>query len=247
VWRLGAAHDQDRRSGSALELLASEWRAELVVCSSRGRGRIRAAGLGSVSRRLLGRAGASVIVVPPPAAKRWDTTRGEPASATLRSLVCGVDGSIAGYEAVQAAAHIAASSGARLTLVHAYLPAPPIARTRSSVINLDALSDSERSSRSRLLHRAAALAGERIEVATRLESDAPAIALEAVAGEQRAGLLVVGARARGRLASALLGSTSAALASSASRPVLVIRDGQAANLSRLESDREPRTTATTPE
>lgn len=221
--------------GFALEDLARRWRADLVICGSRGRGSIRASLLGSVSRRLIGRSGRAVLVVPPQAARRW--ANGEPDDGTLRSVVCGVDGSIGGFEAAEAGAHIAAGLGARLTLVQAYLPVPDIALSTppSSVLDVDALAESERRTRIRLLRRAAALACDRTEVRTVMLEAEAAPALERVADEQRAGLVIVGSRGRGKLLSTVLGSTSASLAASSSRPVLVVREAHASRLRRLEA------------
>ena len=219
--------------GSALEDLARRWGADLVICGSHGRRSIRAALLGSVSRRLIKRSGRAVIVVPPEAARRWED--GEPDDGTLRSIVCGVDGSIVGFEAAEAASHIAARLGARLTLVHAYLPIAPVGFTTPPhrVLDVGTLTESERGSRTRLLSRAATLASDQTEVTTVIREDEVVPALEWVVEEQRAGVIVVGSRGRGKLLSTVLGSSSARLAVSATRPVLVIRDGHGARLRRL--------------
>jgi nucleotide-binding universal stress UspA family protein len=224
--------------GFALEDLAGRWHADLVICGSHGRGSIRAAVLGSVSRRLINRSGRGVIVVPPRAAKRW--ADGEPEDGTLRSIVCGVDGSIAGFEAAEAAGHLAAGFGARLTLVHAYLPVPPVGFTTAphGVLDVATLTESERRSRMRLLSRAATLAHDPTEVRTMIREDEATSALESVAEEQRAGLVVVGSRGRRRLLPTVLGSTSAKLAVSASRPVLVIREGHVGRLRQLDPTQE---------
>jgi nucleotide-binding universal stress UspA family protein len=224
---------------SALEHLAGRWRADLVICGSHGRRSFRSALLGSVSRCLIKRSGRAVIVVPPQAAKRWQD--GEPADGTMRSIVCGVDGSMVGFEAAEAAGHIAAKIGARLTLVHAYLPVAPIGFTTPphKVLDVGTLTESERSSRTRLLSRAATLASDQTDVTTVIREDEAVPALEKVAEEQRAGLIAVGSRGRGQLLSTVLGSTSARLAVSASRPVLVIHTVEGARLQRLGSTREP--------
>ena len=220
--------------GFALEDLAARWRADLVICGRHSRGSISAALLGSVSRRLINRSGRPVMVVPPKAAKRWED--GEPQDATLRSIVCGVDGSIVGFEAAEAAGHLAAGFGARLTLVHAYLPVPPVGFTTApdGVIDVGTLTESERRSRMRLLSRAATLARDRTEVATMIREEKAVSALESVAEEQHAGLSVVGSQGMRRLLPTVLGSTSAKLAIAASRPVLIIREGHAARLRQLD-------------
>jgi nucleotide-binding universal stress UspA family protein len=71
-----------------------------------------------------------------------------------------------------------------------------------------------------------------------IREDQPVSALESVAEEERAGLIVVGSRGRRSLLSTVLGSTSGRLAVSASRPVLVIREGHAERLARLDQAKE---------
>ena len=216
--------------GFALEHLAGRWRADLVICGSHGRRSFRATLLGSVPRRLIKRSGRAMIVVSPQASKRWHD--GEPDDATMRSIVCGVDGSMVGFEAAEAAGHIAARLGARLALVHAYLPVAPVGFTTPphKMLDVGTLTESERRSRMRLLSRAATLASDQTEVTAVIREDEVVPALEWVAEEQRAGLIVVGSRGRAQLLSTVLGSTSARLAVSASRPVLVIRAGHGARL-----------------
>jgi nucleotide-binding universal stress UspA family protein len=130
--------------------------------------------------------------------------------------------------------------GARLALVHAYLPLPPVGFTTPPhrALDVGTLIESERRSRTRLLTRAATLASDRTEVRTVIREYEAVAALESVAEEERAGLIVVGSRGRGKLFSTLLGSTSARLTGSSSRPVLVIRAGHAARLRRLDPNEE---------
>ena len=219
---------------SALEDLARRCGAEVVISGSHGRS-IRGVLLGGVSRHLTKRSARAVIVVPPEASRRWEG--GEPERGTLNSIVCGVDGSMVGFEAAEAAGQVAAGLGARLTLVHAYLPVPPVGFTTPPhrVLDVGTFTESERRSRLQLLSRAATLAGEQKEVRTVIREDEAVSAIESVAEEQRAGLIIVGSRGRRKLLPAVLGSTSARLTVCATRPVLVVRHGHAARLRRLNA------------
>ena len=221
--------------GSALEDLARRGGADVVISGSHGRRSIRRALLGDLSRHLTKRSARAVIVVPPEAARRWEG--GEREGGTLNSIACGVDGSMMGFEAAEAAGQVAAGLGARLTLVHAYLSVSPVGFTTPPhrVLDVGTFTESERRSRLRLLSRAARLAGEWKEVRTVIREDEPVSAIESVAEEQRASLIIVGSRGRGKLLPAVLGSTSARLTVSATRPVLVVRGGHGARLGRLKA------------
>jgi nucleotide-binding universal stress UspA family protein len=65
--------------------VAAEERAELVVVGSRGRGRIKAALLGSVSNDLIGVAPCPVLVVPPQAPSPSGDGVQEPAAVLARA------------------------------------------------------------------------------------------------------------------------------------------------------------------
>jgi nucleotide-binding universal stress UspA family protein len=206
--------------------LTREAAVDLLIVGSRGRGPLKAALLGSTSVRLAARSPCPVIVVSPRAS-------GYVASLEHRSLraptiVCGVDGSAHGYEAASVAGQLPARlEGGRVHLLHAYKPTPPLygvadAGWSNTWLDYEAIVDAERRSRRRLLERAAKLVDQRVELEAELGSSEPVDALRAVAEREGADLIVVGSRGRGPLASALLGSTSARLASSSQRPVVVV-------------------------
>lgn len=210
--------------------LTGEAAADLLIVGSRGRGPLKAALLGSTSVRLATRSACPVVVVPPAASRRLERGAGAEA-ARAPTLVCGVDGSARGYEAVSVAAQLLARVGGRLHLVHAHRPVPPLygipdvdgsSSRVGSRVDFEAIVNAESRSRRRLLERAARLVDDQVDVSTELASSEPVTALEEAAERRDADLIVVASRGRGPLASALLGSTSTRLASSAARPVLIV-------------------------
>ena len=124
-----AAPDVRLLEGSPAEALietADREGAELLVVGSRGRGSLRSAVLGSVSRELAARAPCPVVVVP--SGEPAETaSRGEDADA---SVVCGVDGSDQALAAAALAGRLATRLGSRLVLssvtVAGHAPASPV-------------------------------------------------------------------------------------------------------------------------
>jgi nucleotide-binding universal stress UspA family protein len=200
--------------GSPVEKLleiAGEEDAELIVVGSRGRGALRSAVLGSVSRSLAQQAPSPVVVVTPGAVE-YHAARPHRPDGARPSLVCGVDGSESSLRAARLASDLATRLGHRLLLLHASaapgelpVPAPVDAGDDDAVKIL----------RAALEH----VHGDAEGV---FAPGPPAHALESIANRAGARLIVVGARGMGHLRSALFGSVSAQLAAVAGCPVVVL-------------------------
>lgn len=231
------------RPAEALRELAGREEAAMLVVGSRGRGAVRAALLGSVSADVVRHSDRPVLVAAP-GAEDPIGAGGEERS----TVACGVDGSEEAAGAARAAAQLATVLGLDLVLVHAYPPrpssasmpapglTPPIARD---------LDERQREGARGLLEATARDIGAEASARFRVElgEDAAAV-LDRCAEEEGARMIVVGTHGRGRLASAVLGSTSARLAASASRPVVVVPAG--ASLADLSGEPASPTRASVP-
>lgn len=191
--------------------------AQLLVIGSRGRGALRSAVLGSVSRELASRARCPVVIVP--SGERW---AGTVADADA-SVVCGVDGSDEALAAAALAGRLATRLGCRLVVVHArqnlravaaYPGAsratPPVSGQEDVVQRLAA----------EVVEKAEAAAG--VSAAHVVEPGPPTEVLESVADRESARLIVIAGRGVGGLRGALLGSVAAELPVTAARPVVVL-------------------------
>lgn len=142
------------------------------------------------------------------------------------TIVCGVDASKAARDAASAAALLAGPLGHRFVLVHA------VERLAALGYAIDPYGfEGQRG------YEPLEEAGERLleglvgdlklgpSAVQRVEVGEPSHVLVEVAEEEGAEMVVVGTRARGRLASAILGSVSSAVVSRSSCPVLVVPPG----------------------
>jgi nucleotide-binding universal stress UspA family protein len=223
TWLDGAEHELRILGGSAASAILEEADTEavtLIVVGARGRGPLRSALLGSVSRDVAARAGCPVVVVPP-AASEAEAPSGDGGDEDV--VVCGVDGSDLSMAAAAFTGRLARQLRCRPVIVHArqdlravraYPQAssatPPVTGQEDAVAKLaDAM-----------VQRAAeAAGGEAREV---IEPGPPTAVLNAVADRLHARLVVVAARGRGGVRSTLLGSVAAELPATATRPVVVI-------------------------
>ena len=144
----------------------------------------------------------------------------------LHSIICGVDSSEASHSAARVAARLARTLHVGFVLAHVAEDRPTFPYRDARLRELQRRRATEEGQR--LLEGVAAeLPGTAPEL--RVTFGTPVEALRALCSEESAELLVVGSRGRGRLATAVLGSVSARLASTADCPVVVVSTPAAAD------------------
>jgi len=199
----------------ALAALAVTEMAELLVVGARGRGRVAAAALGSVSRGLVAAAPCPVVVVPAAAACERAEGRGSP------SVVCAVDRSTDSREVVRVAASLAVELELELVLVHVGLPpsVPGISVVPSA---RQVLAREGRKAGERLLADIAETAAGHVDAEPIFAfGDLPGTIAD-VCRRKNARLAVVGARGGGPLREGFRGSVSAGVIGKAPCPVVVV-------------------------
>jgi nucleotide-binding universal stress UspA family protein len=200
--------------------------AELLVVGSRGRGPLRSAVLGSVSRELASRAQRPVAIVPSDARR---VRAGDGAQGADRSVVCGVDGSDQALAAAALAGRLATRLGCRLVVVHARqnlsaLAAYPGASMATPPVT--GQEDAVQRQAQEVVKEAERVAG--VSAIGVVETGPPTDVLESVANREAAWLIVIAARGVGALRAAMLGSVAAELPIEADRPVVVLSGPAAA-------------------
>jgi nucleotide-binding universal stress UspA family protein len=141
------------------------------------------------------------------------------------TIVVGTDGSEGAARAVSEAARLARMTGARLVIVSAVSDLHPYrehveSSGREDLIQLGAVAD-------QLLMRAAAEAGDDVEIETISRQGDPAQVLADVATEEDAQVIIVGDRGLSGVKRFLLGSVSQKVSHHAPCSVLIVRNGRA--------------------
>jgi nucleotide-binding universal stress UspA family protein len=195
--------------------IARESEAELIVLGMHRRGAFHAAVRGSVAWAVTTGADCPVVLVPGDEGVAADG---------LGTIVCGLEDTGRARAAVRVADMLASWLGARLVLVHVaanpYLPGVSAAPGAATELRRRETEEGEE-----LLAAIAAEEHLGSPFERRVVFGTPGGALADVAYEEDAGLVVVGSRGRGALASAVLGSVSAELIGSSLRPVMVVPPG----------------------
>ena len=225
--RLPGADDTSMRlvEGAPADRLievADQEDAELLVVGSRGRGALSSAVLGGVSRKVARDARCPVVVVPPAASIGTDGNGGSEGT-----VVCGVDGSGHAVTAAQVAGRLAERLGGRLLVVHARQDLKAVASyrgARSSTPPVTGQPDAVRRQADLVVEEAVEAVDADVEATGLVESGAPAGVLAAVADREDARLIVIAARGMGAVRAAFLGSVTTVLATSATRPVVVLSE-----------------------
>lgn len=157
------------------------------------------------------------------AAKAYDCSRTAPPGSWLhlvvfQRIICGVDGSPEGFEALRQAALLRASEG-RLVAVTVF-DASPAAGTGLGAARLTVKRRDEAKEAS---EEALRIIGDLPFADARIVEGDPAPSLLAMAGRERATVLVVGTHGGGRISGILFGTVATAMLHQAPCPVLVAR------------------------
>ena len=196
-------------AAAALQALSEALDARALVLGSCHRGPVGRVLMGSVAERLLTGAACPVVVAPRGIAQ-GETQR-------LRTICVGFDDRAEGWTALQRAAQLAGSAGARLRVVTAL---PPLTGTPAAPAMPAEFVD-ERDRRAEIeLERAVESVSKRLEAEPRLVRGYPQVVLTRQAAD--VDLLVTGSRGYGPLRRVLLGSVSTALMRSAPCSVMVV-------------------------
>lgn len=196
---------------------------DVTVLGTHGRRGLERLMLGSVTERVVNRAGRPVLVVPPTAEDAPPRLPAQVVCVAL-SLVDDENGSTT-PEIVQHAVRLARRQSSRLLLVH--VPPPPVGAFGLSQQILGLYRESRArdvDSRREKLERIADRVAGQIEVETELVDDAEGVVAGVVRAVTRAGagLVVLAAREQPNLQTWLLGSQARRLIRSSPVPVLVV-------------------------
>ena len=191
--------------------LGRECAAALIVVGTRGRGVLRSALLGTVSRALAAHGDRPVVVVGPEAAVG-------PGGA---SVVCGVAGTLDNALPVaRVAADLAVRLGVPLALAHVLDIADDL--DSQTDVSLSALLDAEGWTALRLMRRVLDALGEDIDGRAVLRHGHPPDELVSLGYDNDAAFIVVGCRGHGALRTLVEGSVSLQLCRHARCPVVIV-------------------------
>ena len=215
--RLGVSAEERLvlQGNAVLELneIATRLEAAMLVIGTRGRGSVKAALLGSVSRDLLRSAPCPVMVVP--------RSADEPLRGA--AVVCGVDDDGRGEEAVSVAGRLAAAIGARLVLAHvAQRKDAAAARQAAAALPVAELPASAALDHARLLRDARRHVRDEVDVTVALRQGVAAEQLAVLAQDVDAAAIVVASRGSGSLSTMVGGSVAQELTTRSHCPVVVV-------------------------
>lgn len=209
----------EQRAGSAVrEILdaAEDFRADVIVLGTHGRGGFERLVLGSVAEKLLRLARCAVLTVPHSAvgaaagAVRWNR------------ILCAHDGSAGSRAGVAYAASLAERAGAQLTLVSVVETVPHDGDFTGA--EFAAFRDARQQHAEEALNTALpAAVRERCRVEDRIVYGKPSQQILAVALQLRPDVIVMGVQGRGAFDLLMFGSTVNEVVRQAEHPVLTVR------------------------
>ena len=145
----------------------------------------------------------------------------------FKNILAAVDGSEPSQHALTFAADLAQQQGARLIIMTAAPPLPPLVMKDMSQAYLPDYQERIRESHEKLLTSTTADLKKRhpgLKTASVLKEGSPARMITEAAAEEEADLIVLGNRGTGGTATWLLGSVSRQVTDSCTAPVLVVKD-----------------------
>jgi len=208
------------REGAVVKHILDEARlfpSDLIVIGTHGTSGFEHLVLGSVTEKILRKAGCPVLTVPPTV----DVVPAE--AAPFRKILCGVDFSPSSFAGLDYALSIANESGGKLIAVHvldwqADLPLPdPVVDVTRVRRQLDAEAHRELSA------AIPASARSQCKASTLVEVGKPHERILQVADDHKVDLIVLGVRGRKAIDLAWFGSTANHVVRAATCPVLTVR------------------------
>jgi nucleotide-binding universal stress UspA family protein len=212
-----------RNAGQTLVELAAAEGAEAIAVGSCHRGTVGSVLLGSVSEYLSRNAGCGVAIAPRGYAQ---------AGSGLRTIAVAFDGGAESWQALQRAADLARSTGARLRLLAVVDTPGPGYGSVISAFTYGNLGGTRQEALELALDEAVLTLGPDIEMSCQILSGPPAARLVEACGHD-VDLLVTGSRGYGPVRRTILGGVSTSLMRSARRPVFVVPKSSMAETARL--------------
>jgi len=210
---------------AATEILAKAEaaRSDLIVLGTHGRSGFERFMLGSVTERVLRKAGCPVLTVPPRLAES-----AAPPAVTFKRIVCAVDFSECSLRALEYAMSIAQEADARLTVLHVIEPVPNVpADDDSPLLGMKTVKEyiAAAEEEGRTLLRKAIPDGVRAycEVDAVQRVGTPYREILGLATEQVADLIVLGVHGRGVVDLMFFGSTAQHVVRQGACSVLTLR------------------------
>ena len=222
VRKSGVTVDTERREGNAVrEVLnaAQDFKADVIVLGTHGRGGFERLVLGSVTEKILRKASCAVLTIPHASVGldhgilRW------------RHILCAHDGSAASQAGVNFAASLAERSEARLTLL-SVVESIPYGGDFTSPDFSAFRKARERHAKEALDAALTADARVRCHVSERVVYGKPSQQILEVAEQDTPDLIVMGVQGRGALDLLMFGSTTNHVVRHAACPVLTVRPPQ---------------------
>ncbi len=199
--------------------------ADLIVLGTHGRSGFDRLVLGSVTEKVLRKAGCPVLTVPPRSADAVPLP-----SALFTHVLCAIDFSDASMRALEQAVSIAQQADAHLTVLHVLeLPeAIPHGRAPGPGHTVQSyLAAIEADRRTSLAHTVPKYTETYGHVDTMLLTGTPWRTIVRIAAEQRSHMIVIGTHGRGAADLLTFGSTAQQVVRHATCPVLTFRTGDA--------------------